>query len=109
MKSIYVIVGQKFVPGADKIIAQCKIGDPLVLVREPQNPHDPNAIGVWAGGMRIGYLLKKENAELAALIDAKGIEPCGLAMDGIKGTAGLSISGKFVVPGTKMPHVQVDI
>jgi len=29
-----------------------------VLVREPENPHDPDAVGVYVRGKRIGYVPK---------------------------------------------------
>jgi len=44
-------------------------GDPLRLVREHLNPHDPNAIAVWFKNEKLGYIPKKENATLAQLMD----------------------------------------
>jgi hypothetical protein len=43
-------------------------GRPLALVPEPQNPHDPNAIGIWDEARRLqaGYV----PAEAAAGLDA---------------------------------------
>lgn len=46
-----------------------KTGDLLTLVREPANPHDANAIRlVWREHM-LGYVPRKENADLARQID----------------------------------------
>jgi hypothetical protein len=46
-----------------------KVGDPLTLVRDPANPHDPNAIRLeWQGNM-LGYVPRKDNADLARQID----------------------------------------
>lgn len=46
-----------------------RVGDPLVLVREPWNPHDAEAIRVeWRGAM-IGFVPKRENKDLARLMD----------------------------------------
>ena len=46
-----------------RIIRQCKSGDPIALRREPDNPYDPNAIAVTtAAGEQIGYL-SRHNAE----------------------------------------------
>jgi hypothetical protein len=40
-------------------------GDALQLVREAENPHDPNAIRVEWRGRRLGYVPRRENAALA--------------------------------------------
>lgn len=39
------------------------------LVREPQNPHDPNAIRVETQGKYLGYIPKDVAAKLAPLTD----------------------------------------
>ena len=45
-------------------------GDPVWLVREPDNEADPNAIAVHdAAGRRIGYLFREVAADYAGLID----------------------------------------
>lgn len=46
-------------------------GDRLHLVREPENPHDPNAIQVWwRNSAMLGHLLRSVAAEVAPLLDA---------------------------------------
>ena len=46
-----------------------RIGDPLRLVREPQNPHDANAVRIeWRGEM-LGYIPRRENADVARQMD----------------------------------------
>lgn len=47
-------------------------GRPLVLRRDPDNPHDPNAIAVHAagGGDQVGWVPRELAAELAPLIDS---------------------------------------
>jgi len=46
-----------------------KRGDRLTLVREPQNPHDANALRIeWQGHM-LGYVPRKDNADLARQMD----------------------------------------
>lgn len=46
-----------------------RVGDPLRLVREPQNPHDANAVRIeWRGEM-LGYLPRRENADVARQMD----------------------------------------
>lgn len=40
------------------------------LEREPDNPHDPNAVSVWFLDGRLGYLQKSVAEKLAPLMDA---------------------------------------
>lgn len=44
-------------------------GDALVLVREPDNPHDANAVRVEWRGLKLGYLPRAENRAVAAEMD----------------------------------------
>ena len=67
----YSIVGQKHC-GAKPYNEGVLPGTPVVLVREPDNAVDKNAVQVWIGDKRIGYIAAKQNAELAALIDRIG-------------------------------------
>ncbi|MCG7415850.1 HIRAN domain-containing protein [Microbacterium aurum] len=46
---------------------------PAELVREPDNPHDPNAVAVYAGGVMVGHYNKGMARRLAKLLD--GGEP----------------------------------
>jgi hypothetical protein len=52
-------------------------GRPLALVPEPDNEHDPNAIGIWdeARQLQAGYV----PAEVAAELDAAGWQAVSLA------------------------------
>ena len=46
-----------------------KAGDRLTLTREPANPHDTNAIRLdWQGHM-LGYVPRRDNADLARQMD----------------------------------------
>jgi single-stranded-DNA-specific exonuclease len=47
-----------------------RTGASLELHREPENPHDPNAIAVHYGNLRLGFFNKRLAAHLAPLIDA---------------------------------------
>ena len=51
---------------------EMKVGDPLVLVREPDNPHDAKAIRVEWHGEKLGYLPRAENRAVAAEMDNGG-------------------------------------
>ncbi len=44
-------------------------GDPLALVREPANPHDPDAVRVDWDGHVLGYLPKADSADIARQLD----------------------------------------
>lgn len=60
------------------------------LVREPDNPHDPNAIAVYAERARnkAGYVPASQAKRLAPLLDA-GVDLVGVSMRGAgSGTAG---------------------
>lgn len=46
-----------------------RVGDPLNLVREPENPHDPRAVRVEWQGHKLGYVPRKENRSVAAALD----------------------------------------
>ena len=46
-----------------------KVGDRLVLVREPTNPHDPRAVRVQWQGRMIGYVPRAENEAVARQLD----------------------------------------
>jgi hypothetical protein len=45
-------------------------GRPLELRRDPGNEHDPNAIGVYAGGAHAGFVPREIAAEIAPSLDA---------------------------------------
>lgn len=49
-----------------------RIGDRLTLVREPENPHDVNAVRVEWRGRMLGYLPRAENRAVAAEMDRGG-------------------------------------
>lgn len=44
-------------------------GDPLALVREPANPHDPDAVRVDWEGHVLGYLPKADSHDIARQLD----------------------------------------
>ena len=52
-------------------ISQLRVGDRLVLVREPENNYDPNAIAVMTEeGNKVGYLDRGTAEELARGLDS---------------------------------------
>ena len=44
-------------------------GEPLRLVRETGNAHDPNAVAVYFRGDKLGYVPRRENATVAQMLD----------------------------------------
>ena len=61
---------------APAVWERMKTGDRLTLVREPANAHDANAIRLeWQGHM-LGYVPRRENADLARQMDL-GARPEG--------------------------------
>ena len=46
--------------------------DALTLVREPETPHDANAVRIDWRGQQIGYLPRVENGAVAAEMDRGG-------------------------------------
>lgn len=48
---------------------ELKPGDMLVLIREPDNPYDANAVRVEWNGERLGYIPRRENADVARQMD----------------------------------------
>lgn len=62
------VAGAGYAAAADHL-ADIVAGDPLQLVREPANPHDPNAIRIEWHGHKLGYVPRRSNAGLARLLD----------------------------------------
>ncbi|TRZ67594.1 MAG: HIRAN protein [Rhodocyclaceae bacterium] len=51
---------------------EMKVGDALILAREPDNSHDRNAVRVTWRGQQLGYLPRAENGAVAAEMDRGG-------------------------------------
>jgi autotransporter translocation and assembly factor TamB len=51
---------------------EIKVGDPLTLAREPDNPHDSNAVRVEWRGHKLGYVPRRENQAVARHMDSGG-------------------------------------
>jgi len=49
--------------------AQLRVGDALTLVREPDNAYDARAVRVDWQGHKLGYVPRRENADVARLLD----------------------------------------
>ena len=66
-KRIYNLVGES---NYQATLLSCDPGAAVELVREPDNPHDANAIAVRPVKGTIGYIAAGEAAELSPLLDA---------------------------------------
>ncbi len=67
------------------IIARCRLGEPLVLEHEPDNPHDINAIKVLRRtGEQIGYLTR----ELAGQLVSQGPDGFYAFVAGVRRSGG---------------------
>ncbi|MPZ26150.1 MAG: hypothetical protein GEV12_06790 [Micromonosporaceae bacterium] len=65
-----------------------------VLVAEPDNPHDKNAISVWISGMRVGYLSREDAAEYRnGLLALQARHRCHVALGGVIAGGGMRESG----------------
>jgi len=45
------------------------VGDELRLAREAENPHDGNAVAIYRGTAKLGYVPRGENTAVAQLMD----------------------------------------
>lgn len=75
----YAIVGMQFrekegIP-ANAILKEIPPDEPCVLVREPGNKYDRNAVQVWVRGQHVGFIPKTQNAVLSKFIDENGTIP----------------------------------
>ena len=54
---------------AAEVWEDLRVGDALELSREPDNPHDANAVSLSWRGRKLGYVPRRENAVLAWSLD----------------------------------------
>ncbi len=54
---------------APAVWSELRVGQPLSLIREPDNVHDANAVRVEWRGRMLGYLPRAENRSVAAEMD----------------------------------------
>ena len=51
------------------VVSQIRVGDALILKRDPTNPHDSNAIQVLWQGHMLGFVPRRENKAVARAMD----------------------------------------
>ena len=54
---------------APAVFAALRADDELTLLREPDNPHDANAVSVYWHERKLGYVPRSQNAALAWAMD----------------------------------------
>jgi hypothetical protein len=62
------LAGYRYAEAAD-VWLLLRVGDELELSREPDNPHDVNAVRVQWRGRQLGYVPRRDNAALAWGLD----------------------------------------
>lgn len=113
MPNRYSIVGSQHAGVSKTHMDGLKVGTRAVLLREPDNEHDKNAVAIYVDGTRVGYVPMKQNAVLAAFMDKNGRDlsgPVEMAMDARKapGRSVKALDGTFVrSPNSNFPQVEV--
>lgn len=65
------VAGTSYIEGIEEIELNLKEGDRLVFYREPENPHDPQAIRIETlDKIKIGYVPRRDNVVFSRLMDA---------------------------------------
>lgn len=67
---IMPVAGYRYYDGK-KIENRIKPGDKARLKREPENKYDRDAIAVYIMGQKIGYIPRRHNPMIAAMMDQK--------------------------------------
>lgn len=62
------LAGWRYAEAAE-VWPELRIGEPLDLVREADNPHDANAVRVQWRGRKLGYVPRRQNAAIAWGLD----------------------------------------
>jgi hypothetical protein len=72
IQKTFAIMGSSFIPGASGLIDKLtnRIGLLLDLKREPKNPADPNAVAIFWGGYKLGWVPRGLAAEIAPFMDS---------------------------------------
>ncbi len=85
------VVGVTF-EGRQSVVATLSVGQELQVLRDPQNPADPNAITVTTQeGVRVGYLRRQISAVLAPVVDKGTITYTASVTEVTGGTDGRSL------------------
>lgn len=100
MKALYAMVGMQH-RNALEFVASLPNGEPLTLVREPNNVFDPNAVQVWAQGRHIGFIKATQARALAIRMDR--VPPANLP----RSTLSVGLIG-VLVKREHLPMIEVE-
>lgn len=65
------VAGTSFIEGIEELEPHLNIGDKLDFFREPDNPHDKQAIVIKnQDGVKVGYVPRQDNVIFSQLMDA---------------------------------------
>lgn len=65
------VAGTSFIEGIEELEPHLNIGDKLDFFREPDNPHDKQAIVIKnQDGVKVGYVPRQDNVIFSRLMDA---------------------------------------
>ena len=65
------VAGTSFIGGIEELEPHLNLGDKLDFFREPDNPHDKQAIVIKnQDGIKVGYVPRKDNLIFSRLMDA---------------------------------------
>jgi hypothetical protein len=79
--AVTFIAGFQHYDGPDAV-SLLEIGMPLQLNREPHNSYDKNAVEIWTGDAKLGYVPRSENKTIARLmVKGVGVEASILGLD----------------------------
>jgi len=92
MRQLATLVGMQH-RKSERLVASLSAGTALTLRRDPENPHDPNAVAVYLGPTHIAFIKATEAVSLARQMDAAGQK---------------EITGVYRVTGERWPQVEVD-
>jgi hypothetical protein len=107
MRKTAVLAGTGF-EGRDEIIrAHCRDGMPIILERQPDNPHDPNAVAVFIDVSRLGGLLGTSRKQIG-FIKANTAKSLAKAIDSGKAVTGY-VKSFWAPDGRDYPRVTVEI
>lgn len=65
--SSFHIAGFQYADGA-LVLGELRAGELLDLRPEPDNPHDPEAVAIYRGDVKLGYVPASETAQLSVLL-----------------------------------------
>lgn len=103
MKTLVALVGTKFCgPEMVALFASLPQGEPLTLVREPDNKFDRNAVQVWARGHHIGFVKGSQNRDITARMDFK------ITHARADSAEPPELKGTLAIDGGAQPMVEID-